>query len=236
MRLLATLAVLALAAAPAAAQQPATKPAKPAAKPAHEHGADTANHKTMLEQAKPGTLPAGWSARMDRNAELTNVKFVTMEPGYHVTLGPAGIFWRETDKVNGPFHAVATLHQTTAPTHPEGYGLFYGGQALAGEGQKYTYFLVRGDGTFLVKERNGAETSNITDGWVEHAAVKKQNAEGRTMNKLEIDATGDQIRFLVNGEPVHTMAAAPGSRNGIVGLRMNHNLDLHVEGFGVHAQ
>jgi hypothetical protein len=219
MRTVTVLAALTLAAMPAAAQQSSS---------------DTANHRGMLEKAKTGELPAGWTARMDRGADLSKVKFVTMEPGYHMTLGPAGIFWRETDKANGPFHAVATLHQTTAPTHPEGYGLFYGGQALNGEGQKYTYFLVRGDGTYLIKERNGAETTNVSEGWVEHAAVMKQNAEGASSNKLEIDATGDQIRFLVNGQEVHSMAAAPGSRNGIVGLRVNHNLDVHVQDFALH--
>lgn len=220
MRTFTVIAALALIAAPVAAQQPAK--------------ADSAGHKTMLKNAKTGDLPAGWSARMDRNADLSKVKFVTMEPGYHMTLGPAGIFWRETDKANGPFHAVATIHQTTAPTHPEGYGLFYGGKALAGEGQQYTYFLIRGDGTYLIKQRNGAETANVSDGWVEHAAVTKQNAEGASSNKLEIDATGDTIRFLVNGQEVHSMAAAPGSRNGIVGLRVNHNLDVHVQDFTLH--
>ena len=238
-RLTIIVAALALAAVPAAAQQPAAKPAKAAdtTRAAHEHGkADSAGHKTTLETAQAGALPAGWSARIDRDADLSKAKFVTMEPGWHVTLGPAGIFWRDTDKANGPFHTVALIHQMKAPTHPEGYGIFYGGQALTGEGQKYTYFLVRGDGTYLIKERNGAETRNVSEGWVQHAAVKQQDAEGKTVNKLEIDATGEQVRFLVNGQEVHSMAAEPGSLNGNVGLRMNHNLDLHVETFAVHQQ
>lgn len=222
MRTVTLAAALVLAAVPAAAQQSAK--------------ADTAGHRSAPQSAETGKLPAGWTARLDRNADLSKVKFGVMEPGYHITLGPAGIFWREGERANGPFHAVATIHQTSAPTHPEGYGLFYGGQALTGEGQKYTYFLIRGDGTFLIKERNGAETKNITEGWVEHAAVKAQNAEGAASNKLEIDAMGDQVRFLVNGQAVHSMAAAPGSRNGIIGLRINHNLDVHVQDFEVHQQ
>jgi hypothetical protein len=240
MRTAAALALLALAATPLAAQQAASKPAdKPAAAAkadGHAHKADSTNHRAAFDNAPMGVLPEGWSARLDRGTDMSKMKFVVMDPGFHVTLGPAAIFWRAADRANGAFHTVATIHQMKAPAHPEGYGLFYGGQALDGEEQKYTYFLVRGDGTYLVKQRNGAETANVTEGWVEHAAVKKQDAEGKTMNKLEIDATGDQIRFLVNGQQVHTMAAAPGSRNGIVGLRINHNLDLHVEGFEVHAQ
>ena len=232
MRTLSLVALLALAAAPVAAQQATGQRMKPPASKA----ADTTGHKAMLESAKPGALPDGWSARLDRGTDMAKVKFVTMPPGWHVTLGPAAIFWRDTDKVNGPFHTVATIHQMKAPTHPEGYGLFYGGQALTGEGQKYVYFLIRGDGTYLIKERAGAETTNITEGWVEHAAVKKQDAEGKSANKLEIDAMGEQVRFLVNGQEVHSMAAAPGVLNGNVGLRMNHNLDLHVEEFAVHPR
>lgn len=231
MRTFATIALLALAAAPLAAQGQAAKPA--GEKPAKAQGSE--NHPQMLRDAKAGVLPEGWSARLDRGSDMSRVKFVTMAPGWHVTLGPAAIFYRAADRVNGPFHAEATIHQTAAPAHPEGYGLFYGGQALDGEGQKYTYFLVRGDGKFLIKERNGAETRNVTEGWTDHAAVKKQDAEGRTANKLEIDATGEQVRYLVNGQEVHAAAKTPGGTNGIVGLRVNHNLDVHIEGLAVHT-
>src|SRR5919109_562325 len=58
-----------------------------------------------------GTLPAGWSARPDGDGDVKNIKFVAMEPGYHVTLGPATILYRQEDRVSGPFHALATFHQ-----------------------------------------------------------------------------------------------------------------------------
>ncbi len=182
-----------------------------------------------------GTLPEGWAARTDRDAPLANVKFVTMGDGFHATMGPAAILYRASDKANGPFHTVATFTQTKAPTHPEGYGLFFGGKALGGEGQQYTYFLVRGDGKFLIKKRNGAETSNVSDGWVANAAVQSQDAAGKATNKLEIDATTPgKAKFLVNGTSVYEMDATPGDLNGIVGLRINHNLDVHVGGFALH--
>src|SRR3954469_10445972 len=38
-----------------------------------------------------GVLPAGWSGRPHEGGDLQNVKFVTMDPGYHLTLGPATI-------------------------------------------------------------------------------------------------------------------------------------------------
>lgn len=163
---------------------------------------------------------------------MTNVKFETMGSGLHVTLGPAVILWQAKDEMTGPFHMVASFNQTKAPTHAEAYGLFFGGKDLDGEGQSYTYFLIRKDGKFLVKTRTGAQTANVTQGWVEHAAVVKEDATGKQANKLEITVGKDKVTFSVNGTEVHSMAAA--SAAGVAGLRINHNLDLHISGYGVH--
>jgi hypothetical protein len=231
-------------AAPAVAQQPTAKPKADSAHAKMEGMNHDMNGMKGMNHDDPdhvvqggGKLPEGWSARTDRDAPLSNVKFVTMGDGVHATMGPAAIFYRESDKVNGPFHTLATFTQTKAPTHPEAYGLFFGGKALNGEGQQYTYFLVRGDGKFLIKQRNGAETRNVTDGWTANAAVKSQDADGKATNKLEIDATTPgKVKFLANGTSVYEMDASPADINGIVGLRINHNLDVHVAGFAVHAR
>jgi hypothetical protein len=183
-----------------------------------------------------GTLPVGWSARPDAEGDLKSVKFIVMEPGYHLTLGPATILYRERDKVTGPFHTLATFHQMKKLEHPEGYGLFFGGQALTGKGQKYTYFLVRDDGTYLIKRRDGEKTTEITKGWTAHSAVKKSDAEGKATNTLEIDAKQNprKVDFKVNGQTVYSADSKSVALKGIVGLRANHNLDIHIEGFDVH--
>jgi hypothetical protein len=183
-----------------------------------------------------GLLPAGWSGRPDEGGSLTNVKFVTMEPGYHLTLGPATILYREKDRAKGSFHTLATFHQMKKLKHSEGYGLFFGGENLVGADQRYIYFLVRDDGKYLIKRRDGANTSDISKGWTASPAVKKGDAEGRTTNLLEIDAKQDpaKVSFKVNGTTVHTADAKSMTPKGIVGLRANHNLDLHVEGFDLH--
>ena len=196
------------------------------------------SHKEHSDHAVEGggTLPAGWSARPDGTADLKNVKFVTMGPGYHVTLGPATILYRKSDRANGPFHTLATFNQTKKLEHSEGYGLFMGGEALDGKGQKYTYFLVRDDGSYLVKRRDGDKTREITKGWTAHPAVKKGDAEGKTSNLLEIDAKQNpsKVSFKVNGQTVYTADAKSMDTKGIVGLRVNHNLDVHIDGFALH--
>jgi hypothetical protein len=184
-----------------------------------------------------GILPAGWSARPDEGGDVKNIKFVTMEPGYHLTLGPATILYRGKDQAEGPFQTQATFHQMKKLTHPEGYGLFMGGQALSGRGQKYTYFLVRDDGTYLIKRRNGNKTAEVTRGWTPHSAVKKGDAQGKTSNLLEIDAkqVPKKVEFKINGQTVYTAAAGGMDVKGIVGVRANHNLDIHIEGFAVQG-
>lgn len=183
-----------------------------------------------------GALPAGWSARPDGNGDGKSIKFVTMAPGYHLTLGPATILYRKSDDAKGPFHTLATFHQMKKLEHAEGYGLFMGGQALNGKGQKYTYFLVRDDGKYLIKQRDGDKTNEVSKGWTAHPAVRKGDAEGKATNLLEIDAKQNpsKVDFKVNGQTVYTAAAATTRVKGIVGLRANHNLDLHVEGFDLH--
>jgi hypothetical protein len=175
-------------------------------------------------------LPSGWMARPDRG-DASGVHFISMGPGFHVHPGTAAVLYRESDKVTGKFHAVVKFVQTQAPTHPEGYGMFFGGSDLQGPNQQYTYFLVRGDGKYLVKTREGDETSSVV-GWTDSDAIVKQDADGKCTNTVEIDATGAKVAFKVNGKVVYEMDAP--SRDGIVGLRINHNLDLHLDGFGVH--
>jgi hypothetical protein len=183
-----------------------------------------------------GSLPTGWSARPDKDGSVANVKFVTMEPGYHLTLGPATILYRQKDNAKGPFHTLAKFSQMKKLEHSEGYGLFMGGQSLAGKAQKYTYFLVRDDGSYLIKRRDGENTSEVSKGWTAHPAVKKSDAEGKATNLLEIDAkqNPNKIDFKVNGKIVHSADAKDMDIKGIVGLRVNHNLDVHIQDFDLH--
>jgi hypothetical protein len=182
-----------------------------------------------------GALPAGWSGRTDRpNQKIEDAKFVTMGSGYHVTSGPAAIYWNDKSTVKGPFTASATFRQTKNPEHPEAYGMFFMGKKLNAPDQDYAYILVRGDGKVLVNHRAGADVHKIMD-WTDVAAVKKADANGVATNTIGIDATKpDSVRLLVNGVQV---AAIPGSHlgstDGSVGLRVNHNLDVHISDFEV---
>jgi hypothetical protein len=187
------------------------------------------------KKVQGGALPAGWTGRTDRpNAKLEDAKFVAMGKGFHVTSGPAAIYWNAANRVTGPFTASATITQTKAPTHPEAYGIFFTGNKLDTPEQTYYYLLVRGDGKVMVKHRAGAEVHTIMD-WTENAAVHKADANGKATNTVSVDASKpDSVRMSVNGTQVAALAGSRSeSTDGYVGLRVNHNLDVHIDAFTV---
>jgi hypothetical protein len=209
--------VPALLAAPCAlrAQAPAQPAANAAAKAA----------------AAPVVLPGGWSMRLDRDgANTTALRFFTAGTGLHATTGPSAIFYDATMTAKGAYTAQATFTQTKAPAHAEAYGLLFGGSGLGGPQQQYFYFLVRGDGHFLVKHRAGSEVHTLKD-WTAHPAITPADAAGKATNALRVRVAADSVRLDVNGTQVFALPKV--DADGIVGLRVNHQLDVHIEGLKV---
>ena len=219
-----TAALLAVA-APAAAQhqhgQP-QQPAQPAQAGAH---ADHAGHQAT-------GMPEGWQVRLDRPGSTAPVHFMAMEGRLHAILGPAGIFYNPQTTATGAYRAEGTFTLNKPSAHPEAFGMFLGGRDLEGPAQDYLYFLVRQDGKFMVKHRAGTETHTVID-WTEHAAVRRPGADGTAANTLAVESSAAGVRFLVNGTEVGTLPRGVNT-DGIVGLRLNHNLDVTVSDFAVH--
>jgi hypothetical protein len=192
-----------------------------------QHGADP-DH-----MVKGGALPAGWMVRLDSGSTTADgVSMIPMGSGLHFKTGPAGIYYRPADTKSGTYEVQATFTQMEPSAHPEAVGLFIGGSNLAAANQKYTYFLVRQDGKFLIKRRDGAQTPDVMN-WTDSPAVKKTDAATKGVNALSIAVAPDKVRFLVNGTEVHAIAPGQVDTAGIAGLRVNHNLNVHVENFGV---
>jgi len=171
--------------------------------------------------------PAGWKVRFDRpESPDSALFFVTMEPGWHITTGPAGILYDPARRASGNY-----MIECEAFLFPgerlEGFGLFFGGQNLDGPEQSYSYFLIRKDGKFLVKQRTGSSTSELIP-WTEHGAIVKQEGSEQAKNVLAVDVAASEVSFLVNGQVVATLPRPNLETEGNVGLRVNHRLNLHV--------
>lgn len=180
-----------------------------------------------------GALPAGWHARPDKaDAPADQIMFMAHGDGFHVKTGPATILWHEATRASGNFTASATF-AATGQSPREAFGLVIGGQKLADADVDYAYFIVRGDGSFMIRHRAGTEVHTIAP-WTKHEAVRAFEGDAAVSNTLTVDAGAQQVRFLVNGTEVAAFARADAMRvDGLVGLRVNHNLDLQVSGLAV---
>lgn len=179
-----------------------------------------------------GSIAEGWAVRTDRGASLDGVKVVESQDGLDVTVGPAIVLYREADTASGNYEVSASLTQKRAPQHYEAYGLFIGGRDLQGDDQTYTYFLIRGDGKYLIKRRLGERTTTISR-WTDHAAVNVPDEAGRATNTLAIAVADGRCSFRINGSEVASMTADELDTEGIAGLRVNHNLDVRVTDFTI---
>lgn len=203
-----------------------------------EPNTDTAQ--TTAENSESGNLqvPGEWEVRLaqpDSDVEISSdtasadIYFVNMEPGYHITSGPAAIYWDSAQTVSGDYRASARFHLFDPGERREAFGLFFGGENLNGDNQAYLYFLLRNGGQYLVKKRTGSETETLHD-WTDTGAMNSFDGESESVpNVLAVEVSGDSLAFYVNDERVHTMPKGDHTTDGIVGLRVNHALNLHVE-------
>src|SRR5438094_143971 len=77
----------------------------------------------------------------------------------------------------------------------------------------------------------------LPTGWharTERDAVVKADSAGQATNELSILVRGGKVTFQVNGKEVYSAPAAGLDTRGIVGYRVNHNLDVHLSALGIH--
>ena len=177
--------------------------------------------------------PDGWEVRFDQPSatEADLEMFVGMPPGWHVTTGPAGIFWDPDLSAEGNFRLELDVFLFDPAGRRESFGLFFGGQGLDGADQRYAYFLIRDGGEFILKERRGDESPTL-EPWTTHPAIKsygdRDEGEASILNQLAVEAHADRLLFFVNGTEVASVGRSRMSTDGLVGLRVNHRLNLHV--------
>ena len=180
--------------------------------------------------AQADKRPEGWRVRLDKpGPDSAKVVFSSMAPGWHVTTGPAVILWNPATTAKGAYKAETNTHLfKPASEHAEAFGLFVGGANLDAENEWYTYFMIRNDGQYLVKQRAGKETKDVIP-WTKSPAIKLFDGKTESVaNLLTIIAGPTTVDFLINGTKVASKPRADVTADGIVGLRVNHNLNLHV--------
>lgn len=167
--------------------------------------------------------------------------------GVSLTAGTAGEFTLQTRphviawaadgaELAPPYSVRATLEKTSGRIH-EGVGLLFGGTGLEGPetGQRYAYFLIRGDGSYLIKQRRGAQTPVVRD-WTTHAAIRRDTDGVGRPNELRVDVGAEETVFRINGVDVARVPTAELSAQGRAGVRASHDVQLRVAGFAAGAE
>jgi hypothetical protein len=184
--------------------------------------------------------PKGWKVRADRSTSATDpdaagtIKFATSGSGFHATNPQAAVFWNPANTATGSYSLKGSFTLMKPSGHTNYYGLVFGGSDLEGPKQSYLYFLVAQDGTWIVKRRDGdAATKDVAK--AANDAVKKPDASGKSTNALEVHVAADKIEYLVNGTVVTTTpkTGETAKTDGLYGVRVNHQLEVQVDGLSV---
>lgn len=177
-----------------------------------------------------GQFPPGWQARVDRDAPRDQVWLMDHGTELHASTGPAGaVYYHPEWTKSGAYAASMRFRQVRASPHPEGYGIVIGGKELDGPGQSYSYFLVRQTGEYFIATRRGGERVKVVD-WTPHEAIRGIGEDGRAENVLGVEVRGDEVVFTANGAEVARRPRAGLETDGLLALRVNHNLELLVDG------
>jgi hypothetical protein len=184
--------------------------------------------------------PKGWKVRGDHSADASDpdaagaIKFVTSGSGFHATNPMAAIYWNPANTASGSYTLKGTFKLIKSNGYNEYYGLIFGGSGLDAAAQSYLYFMVTDDGTYLIKRREGSSTQGVSPK-TPSPAVKKPDSSGSATNALEVRVKADKIDFVINGTVVASLpkTGAAAKTDGIYGMRVNHQLDVQIDDFGM---
>lgn len=182
--------------------------------------------------------PKGWKLRVDRSTSASDpdaagsVKFTTSGTGFQAINPQAAVYWNPANTATGNYSYKGNFTLLKPSNHNNYYGLVFGGSDLEGAGQSYMYFVVSQDGSWLIKQKSGAAQPQTIGGQA-NKAIKTPDASGKSTNALEVRVTADKVDYLVNGTSVHSTPKTGVKTDGTYGFRVNHQLEVQVDGLAV---
>jgi hypothetical protein len=171
--------------------------------------------------------PDGWTARPER--------FVEMPPGWHITAGRGVILYNEATAMDGEYR----VESEGFLFDPEGangtYGLILGGRELDSDAQRYVAFEIDTEGRYALRLHDGHDSAELVAPTRHEAVLPWTGEEATVKNVLGVEAGADAVRFLVNGTSVAELPRADVDPDGVVGLRIDAGLNIHVTTLDVTA-
>jgi hypothetical protein len=177
--------------------------------------------------------PPGWQWITDSDARRVSSLdppeggwlFGTMAPGWHVTTGPGAVLFEPSYSARGRF--VVESESFLFPGKSDaGFGVIVGGTALDAAPQ-YVAFLIRRDGSAAV-ERVADGRATLLHPWTRAASIAPGTPKDSVKNVIRVEAEAASAAFFVNGEKVAEVPRSGALFDGVVGLRVGPQLNLHV--------
>jgi hypothetical protein len=187
------------------------------------------------------TVP-GWTGKIDaasakQGRTINDSKFAQAGQDFHLEVGPAASYWNPKNVAKGDYTVKATFKNVKSEAgHPHSAGLFIAGQAMDTENPTYVYCVAYTDGSFLVRQFNGTPKPAQLAAKTANPAVKGPDASGGATNDIAWVVKGGKADCQINGTSVGSYDLATlklSSLDGIYGIRVTHNMNLDVAGFGM---
>jgi len=188
-----------------------------------------------------GITVAGWKGKVDaasagKGATINDSKFGGTAANLQLVVGPASIYWNPANVAKGDYTVKATFKDVKSDAgHPHSAGLFIGGTNLDADTQSYLYCVAYTNGTAMVRQFAGSTSAITLLKQQPNAAVKADTGSGAT-NDIAWVVKGGKADCQINGTSVASYDLATAkvpSFDGIYGIRVTHNMNLSVAGFGL---
>lgn len=188
-----------------------------------------------------GITAPGWKGEVDapsasQGRSIKDSKFEQKGDTFHLTIGPAAVYWNPANTASGDYTVKATFTEPKMTSgHPHPMGLFIGGSKLGTPDQSLMYCTAYRDGSFIVRRFNGSNVTQISRK-SPNAAIKKASSPDESVTQeVAWVVKGGKAECQINGTTVASFDKAeivgPGkleSTDGIYGIRVSHNMDLTV--------
>ncbi len=196
-----------------------------------------------------GIFAAGWQGKIDASSvrqgrTINDSKFTQEGNALHLVIGPAAIYWNPANTASGDYTVKGTFKEPKymdANSHPHPYGIFIGGQKLDTDQMSLLYCEPYGDGSVLVRGFSPAAQRGVFTVMPKtpNAAVHKAAADNSVTQDVQWTVEGGKATCSINGTAIGSWdkseIVGPGkleSLDGVYGIRISHNVEAIVTGFG----
>jgi hypothetical protein len=177
-----------------------------------------------------GVTAKGWQGKADpgnkQGLTVNDSKFATEGSGFHLTTGPAAVYWNPANTAKGDFTVKATFREPKQTyNHPHPFGVFIGGTQLAYR-----------DGSYTVRQFSAGKPSQVVRKTPHEKVTKATGPEAEVTQEVALVVKGPRVECMINGASVwgaDKSEIGNISTDGLTGIRVSHNSDAIVSNFAV---